>query len=196
MDDAENEVLDWENEDDEQQHQHGGDPRRQSLADVDADDVVSLGDEDEQPSTLEEPKSQSKPIPQIYNADADRSYRDQERSYSRETFRAPQKEDQNRSERRAPRQSDRRQRSGRGSPPRTQSTLPPPPPRLTHALPPKPVLAAAPPAARPRTSDSHTRTISSSSPAYESTKKDHQCYRMGKPYLEYGLDVLLQYGHL
>lgn len=174
MDDGENEVLDWENEDDEQNYPQNGESRRQSVVDVDADDAVSLGDEDEQHGVLEDPTPQSKPVPQIYDVDADRAYRDQEQSYSRETLNAPQKSDQNSSDRRA----HHRRRSSRGSPPpRSQPTLQPPP-RLTHALPPKPGLAVvaaaiASPAARGSTSQkgSGATNLSSSSPSYHSNKK-------------------------
>ncbi|TEB29978.1 hypothetical protein FA13DRAFT_605397 [Coprinellus micaceus] len=119
------------------------------------------------------PRSRSQYL-QIYDVDADRAYRDQEQSYPRETLNAPQKSDQNSSDRRA----HHRRMSSRGSPPpRSQPTLQPPP-RLTHALPPKPGLAVvaaaiASPAARGSTSQkgSGATNLSSSSPSYHSNKK-------------------------
>ncbi|KAF5340303.1 hypothetical protein D9611_007866 [Ephemerocybe angulata] len=151
MDDVDNEVLDWENEDDEQHHQpQNGRAAHQDVEDVDADDAVSLGDDDEQLSLYEEPQAQQ--IPQTSSSGRISPHEDRRRNHesSQPTFTAPQRGDQYRSDRdrsrvggsdHRDRDRDRR-RSFREPSPRSRAP-PPGPPRLTHALPPKPVEAAA-----------------------------------------------------
>ncbi|KAF6757640.1 hypothetical protein DFP72DRAFT_890214 [Ephemerocybe angulata] len=129
MDDVDNEVLDWENEDDEQHQQ----PQNGRAAHQGRDD-------DEQLSLYEEPQAQQ--IPQTSSSGRISPHEDRRRNHesSQPTFTAPQRGDQYRSDRDRSRVggSDHRDRDRD-----RRRSFREPSPRLTHALPPKPVEAAA-----------------------------------------------------
>ena len=123
--DDENEVLDWDNEDDEPRQD--GDSR--SFDCDDADDAVSLGDDDEQPSFSAEVIN---PIPHSLECKPESSTRKEPPSQPAERKVDGEKD-----------RYDNHGRSRRDSPPPRSHRAMPNPTRITHALPPKPVAAAA-----------------------------------------------------
>ncbi|KAF8632160.1 hypothetical protein AX17_004901 [Amanita inopinata Kibby_2008] len=144
----ENEVLDWGNEDDEQ---HQDLHRRAPFADVDADDAVSLGeDEDEHAYYAQQPQENanssvlstrngkelvSDSVDTLGSAFSSDMNLDQP-SGSRHEYRRDE-----RSEAQGSSAIQRQSSSQTDSPSRSQPLLQP---RLTHALPPKPVAASLP----------------------------------------------------
>lgn len=146
MDDVENEIVDWTTEDDEQQQPIYSETRPQALEDIDADDAVSLGDEEEQLEYEQQQHSQQYVPPPASGRESPRGNWRRDEPSAPVALTAPHKtnnENHRSNDRSSNGDHDYRRRSDRDHSPARSQASQNAHPRMTHALPPKPVVTAA-----------------------------------------------------